>query len=185
MGITVFIENNIAKVKEVLGKIQKFGRTHRQIYRRYKHAGFPFRPGYSYDGYFPFTNKKFEFYSIVYDGQNPLNDVVLLPYSERVQISYKALLIALQGLLQDIVSSKVMCIERKVEGIIPSVDYSSPVVLSEDEKLMLPAIYRKFNEMHPIHMRNYLFQFPMNIPSRQDVEWYVELENLMTIDRAE
>jgi hypothetical protein len=129
---------------------------------------------------FSSPNTKFDFYSMVYTGKDPLRDVIPLPYSKQVIDSYQSFISKLEGLLRDIVFTKIECIERKVDGIVPSVAYYlKPNVLLKEEVERLPAIRHKFNKEHPIHMKNNnnnLFELKMADLTPEQLQWYVELD---------
>ncbi|MGH9925881.1 MAG: hypothetical protein ACREAS_11230 [Nitrososphaera sp.] len=178
-------ESNVARLREFIDKVRVFRNTHRQIFRRYKHACFPFDPGLDYRSDISFTRTEFDFYSMVYTGKDPLSDVIPLPYSDQVINSYKILISSLRVLLEDLVSAKIECIERKVDGIVPTLDYSKPNVLSKEEVKRLLAIGRRFNKEHPIHMKNYLHEIKMTYLKQEQLQWYIELDKLMLVEKKD
>ena len=88
-------------------------------------------------------------------------------------------------LLEDVVYAKIECIERKVDGIVPTLDYSKPDVLSKEEVKSLLAIERRFNKEHPIHMKNYLHEIKMTYLKQEQLQWYIELDKLMPVEKEE
>ena len=84
------IEWNTKELKEFLPQIRKFRKTHAQIFRRYKHAGLPIRTGLlSVDDKYPYTNKRFDSCAMVFAGHQPMNDMIILPFSADVMQGYR------------------------------------------------------------------------------------------------
>ena len=107
------MDKNIKHAKELMKYIDSFYKSHRRIFRRYKHAGFPIRyagqPNLS--RIFPL---KFDFSTGVYIGKDLLRDIVYLPYSDDIIQSYKILLPSLQVFIKDTIISRLGCIQRGV-----------------------------------------------------------------------
>ena len=77
--IAKLIELNIVAFKDFINNIQIFSETHHRIFRRYKHAWFPFKPGYRSELSYPFTSRRFDSYSMVFVGKNPLSRSYSIP----------------------------------------------------------------------------------------------------------
>jgi hypothetical protein len=63
--ITKLINLDIEGFREFLNYIEVLRQTHIGISRRYKHAGFPFKPGYVSQQPYPFTSTMFASYSMI------------------------------------------------------------------------------------------------------------------------
>lgn len=177
--ITKLINLNIEGFKEFLNDIEIFRQSHIGVFRRYKHAGFPFKPGYVSQQPYPFTSTMFESYSMILTGANPLVDIIPLPFSKDVIESYRILLPSLQGKIMDIVQSRIQCIRRRVEGIIPSKLYAAPDTFGEDEKVELISDIKMHNDQFPNRAYDDVYDFPITPDNVRDMKWYIDLDKKM------
>jgi hypothetical protein len=177
--ITKLINVNIEGFKEFLNYVEVFRQTHIGTFRRYKHAGFPFKPGYVSQQPYPFTSIMFESYSMIFTGANPLVDIIPLPFSNDVIESYRILLPSLQKKIEDIVQSRIQCIRRRTEGIIPTKSYSAPDAFSEDEKMELISTIKIHNDQFPNRAYDDVYNFPITPGNVQNMKWYIDLDKNM------
>jgi hypothetical protein len=176
--VTRLIELNIEAFKEFIGYIKLFNKTHRQIFRRYKHAGFPFVPGYKSQQPYPFTTRIFDSYTMVFTGPNPLVDLIPLPYSHDILESYRISLPTLQTRIMDIVQNKIQCIKKRVRGIIPTKAYAAHL-LTEDEQSRIVSEISKFDVEYPDRTHNDVYNFEMNKDYVREMKWYIDLDENM------
>jgi hypothetical protein len=116
---------------------------------------------------------------MILTGANPLVDIIPLPFSNNVIQSYRILLPALQEKIKDIVQSKIQCIRRRTEGIIPSKFYSEPDTFSEDEKVELISAIKIHNDRFPNRAYDEVYNFPITPDNVRDMRWYIDLDKNM------
>jgi hypothetical protein len=172
------IEGNIEGFKKVFRLIRLFRDTHIQIFRRYKHAGLPFRPGYIYPLPFPRTSIIFDSYSMISMGANPLLDVVPLPYSNDVLESYRALTDILETYIWDIVENKTECLRKRINGVIPSQNYS-PEIFSQEENSEIQSTLDEFDIKYPNRAYNDVYKFQITPKNTVDMKWYIDLKSIL------
>jgi len=73
-------------------------------------------------------------------GANPLLDVIPLPYSNDVLESYRHLTDILEGYIWDMVENKVECLKKRINGVIPSQNYSPGIFNQEENSDILSAL---------------------------------------------
>lgn len=183
--IARLVKSNIESFKNMLIMVGNFRRSHSQVFRRYKHASFPMKLGYTANIPLPYTTTRFDFYSIIFTGKNPLTDVLPLPYSPRVIESYRNLIIDLQFIIQHIILNKLDCITRCVSGIIPADEIIDPQrdqpvnMLSQNDLSEMTNCVSHFFEQHPVRARNPYFNFEITNIDRNDLLWYIQLDKLL------
>ena len=77
-----------------------------------------------------------------------MNDVIILPYSVDVKRGYRYLATGIQNFIYEAVENKIISIERKIDGVIPSHNYSRNP-LSEKELNELQGISKILNNRYP------------------------------------
>ncbi|MGI0015894.1 MAG: hypothetical protein ACREBU_20945, partial [Nitrososphaera sp.] len=175
------IASNIEEVKKLLIWIRKFRKTHQQIFRRYKHAGFPvFLYLHSKEPY-PKSSKTFPLYSMIPAGKDS-SESYPLPYSDEVIESYKCLIPTIKQLLFDIVENKLACLERGIDRIIPFEDYT-PESTSEEDKSIMSEALNNFYKNNPVRARVSTFKFGGKYPDWFDMSWYSELDYILSLCR--
>ncbi|HZD36717.1 MAG TPA: hypothetical protein VE130_16045, partial [Nitrososphaeraceae archaeon] len=177
--VAKLIELNIEGFKKVFEQILIFRNTHIQIFRRYKHAGLPIRPGFEYKYPFPFTSVKFDSYSMVSVGPNPLVDVIPLPYSEDVIESYNVLLEGLETRITDIVQNKMECIRQRKKGVIPTQNYSPAGTFSSEEDDKIVSAINEYDIQYPNRAYYDIYDLKLSVDSVQEMKWYLNLEDNM------
>jgi hypothetical protein len=169
------IDSNIEFIKKAFDYVIDFTESNIIASRRYKHAGLPIRLGYRFDGNPLTSGTKFESYSMISAGADPLTNVMPFPYSNNVIESYKILLPQLQYMISHIIRNKLECIARRVEGIIPKTYFSeglNPYTLEEERKL--GSSIDKFNGNNPIHLFDTDFHF-LSTFDIKSLPWYTNL----------
>lgn len=168
--INKVIQKNIQQFKQSLKFISEFRDTHIQLFRRYKHAGWPSMFGAQSQR--PLGSKMFDFYTIVPIGPDPLQDVFPLPYSDNVIQRYKTTIGILQQLIIPVVKNRLDSINLQTTGIIPDIFTQ----LSGAEENILGGLVKKFHENNPIHCRDRDFYFPSNI-NKKKIKWYLDSDS--------
>ena len=173
------IQSNVEKFKIYLKQIQKFRVTHTQIFRRYKHAGLPIRLGIKFDKPFLSSSNAFDSYAMVSIGNDPLVDILPLPYSNNVIKSYSKLISILQFLLLDIIQNKIAIIIRRINGILPLETYGELTLTDKEQKNLQLAI-KQFYQNNPVRSYDNHFQFKA-IAQTQKLKWYLELDDFLNL----
>jgi len=177
--IAKLIELNIVAFKDFINSMQIFGETHHPIFKRYKHAGFPIKPGFLSELPYPLTSRKFDSFSMVFVGKNPLIDVIPLPYAEDVIESYRILVPTLQRMIRDVVQNKIACIRRRANGFVPCVSYASPSTFTPEENSEIELAIEEYNQQHPNRAFSDVYDFPINENNVKDMRWYIDLDKNM------
>jgi hypothetical protein len=172
-----WINANTYGFRSVIGLVDKFGKTHHPVYRLYKHAGFPFYPGYTSPEPYPYTSTIFDWYSMVFRGENPLAKSIPIPYSSQVIISYKRLISVLTTLIEHVVRNKIECINRRVQGIIPARELFTPDVLETDEYNLILNMIVEFRNKNPTRAYEIFWKFPIRA-ERDEVEWHLPTKRI-------
>ena len=160
------IQKNIQHFKQNLKSISEFRDTHIQLFRRYKHAGWPSIFGAQPQR--PLDSKMFDSYTIVPVGSDPLHDVFPLPYSDNVIQRYRTMIEILQELIIPVVKNRLNSINRQTTGIIPNI----PTQLSSSEKAIFSGLVKKFHQNNPIRCRDNDFHFTSNV-NKKTIKWYL------------
>jgi hypothetical protein len=177
--IAKLIELNIVAFRDFINNIQIFSETHHRIFRRYKHAGFPFKPGYRSELPYPFTSRRFDSYSMVFVGKTPLADLIPLPYADDVIESYRILVPTLQRMIRELVQNKIACIRRRVDGVMPSVSYSPPGTFTPEENSEIELAIIEYNEQYPNRAYSDIYDFPICEGTVKNMRWYIDLAKNM------
>ncbi len=172
------IELNIMRFKESLSFIRDFRNSHLQLFRRYKHGGLAVKPGYKPTTVYPFTSRRFDLYSLVFTADNPFIDIIPIPFSKDVIDSYRILLPALQYLVYDVIENKMECIYRGTDGVVPYHNYSPPNTFTPGENQEIMYALSDFHYLNPYRARLPFVDLLIR-PKRNQVQWYVDLENNM------
>ena len=166
------IQQNIQQFKQNLKSISEFRDTHIQMFRRYKHAGWPSIFGAQSQQ--PLGSKMFDSYTIVPVGSDPLQDVFLLPYSDNVIQRYKTMIGILQQMIIPVVKNRLDSINRQTTGIVPGI----PTQISSAEKAIFNELIKKFHQNNPIHCRDRAFHFASKV-NRKKIKWYSDSDSPM------
>ena len=150
-SIRKLIETNVEAVKRILVIVRNFRNAHAQIYRRYKHAGFPILPNYTLLKPYGNTSKKFDSYCLVFSEDDPFERVSPLPYSGDVIKLYSILIQGIQTLLTDLVTNKLESIKRQTEGVLPHYYYRQKGTFSPTEESEIVSEFYKFDRENNPH----------------------------------
>ena len=116
--IRIHMESNAAEFQRTIISMRIFGSTNHKLFKRYKHGGMTIICDPPLDRNEDFL-KKFETFNAVIVGNDPLKDLIMIPFSEKVKESSQILIHGLQKIITEIVSNRISCILRRVPGIIP------------------------------------------------------------------
>lgn len=170
------MKSNIDEIKSGLKMIGDFGKQHHPVFRRFKHAGVPALPGLLHPDAPDFL-KSFDFHMLVMIGDDPLNDLKIIPYSKDVLEGYKIVFNSAQKIVYEMVDNRLACIQRKVSGLIPQ-DFYDITKYSTEELEKIKDKVEKFYKENPTV--NTDFEFHSNpIHKKEDYAWYLNLEDFL------
>lgn len=175
-SIRKLIETNVEAVKRILVIVRNFRNAHAQIYRRYKHAGFPILPNYTLLKPYGNTSKKFDSYCLVFSEDDPFERVSPLPYSGDVIKSYSILIQGIQTLLTDLVTNKLESIKRQTEGVLPHYYYRQKGTFSPTEESEIVSEFYKFDRENNPHAHVQFMDLPIGATENEKL-WYADLES--------
>ena len=172
------IQKNITEVRRMFVQIEKFGKTHHPVFRRFKHAGAPLIPGAmeTVQGDSPLSS--FDSYTSVSDGKDPFEDIIIIPLSKDVLMGYHIIINGIQTCLQDLIRNQIICIERHLTGILP-VEHYFLESFSEKEKVLYKKIIDEFYDKHPIHPNDQRHFHFNPIISKEKIMWYHDLPDFL------
>lgn len=166
---------NLDEIRRALKMICDFGKQHHPVFKRFKHAGIPFVPGLPMQNFPDFQS--FDSHMLVQTGDDPLNDLKIIPYSKNVLEGYKIVYNSAQKLVYDMVENRLACIQRKVDGLITQ-DFYDITKYSNDDIQKIKNKIEKFYKEHPTV--NTDFEFHSNpVHNRRDYSWYLDLDKFL------
>lgn len=167
------IISNIFEIKRIFKEIATFSKTHHILFKRFKHAGFPIISGSTGNNLL----SNFDSVNIVSAGEDPLKDVIPIPFSKEVLEGYRIIIHGIQNLLKDIVNNRIECIIRNIPTIIPKNRYNLTVISKDEVKIMEDEL-DKHNSLHPIESININVVNEKEI-KKESLEWYLQLPKFL------
>lgn len=167
------MKKNFESIRIFFHKIAVFGQNHHGIFRRYKHAGFPFFLGMKIpDGDVHY--KRFDFVSMVaVSPSDPTKEMITMPFSRDVLASYENLNKDIYLFLSAVIVNKLICIERNTETILPSTTDHFSRRYSEEESDKLKTLWVNFEKRYPIPEGKY--EDGASVDARWTF-WYTDLD---------
>lgn len=143
------LQKNITLMKYFIGKTSVFYESHIGIFRRFKHAGFPIWFGKEipkdHDIHVDFESVTYAFTS-----RKKIEEMLTaLPFSKKAIESYLIFLSDIYQVIYTIINSRLIMLERKIGGVLPSPDNYFSQVLSKNEIDKLKQLDKEFNEKFP------------------------------------
>lgn len=169
-------EEDVKEFRRVLKQIGDFGKQHHPIFRRYKHAGFPFNPSVPMRQELPDFMKKFDSLSVTYINADPFDNPKIIPYSKTALEGYFILILGIQRLLTEIVNNRISSIERQIEGIPPLASFTAPF-FKIDEMKRLAKIHEELDKQFPSENPNLKLKMSSDFVDYSD--WYSELDRFI------
>lgn len=149
------MEKNFKNTRKFFKKIAVFGNNHHEIFRRYKHAGFPFFLGMKIPNS-DVSYKQFDFVTAALVSKlDPSKEAMTIPFSKNVLISYENLNKDIFLFLSSILVNKLICIERNVHTIPPSYIDHFNKKYSKEEIDTLKALWASFEKKYPLPEGHY------------------------------
>jgi hypothetical protein len=170
------MKSNANEFRRTVAEIGSFGFTNHALFKRFKHGGLTVICDISANGINEYFDK-FESFNAVIVGDNPLKDVVPIPYSKEVMESYEILIGGLQKMIKDIVSNRIGCIQRRIDGVIPDLIYNVETI-TIDKTVMDKSIASFYEANPPVPITTHL-NFNVEL-AKESVAWYQNLDKFMT-----
>lgn len=180
--ITHNLKCRAEQIRRTLNMVSIFGKTNHPFHKRFKHAVLPI-----------FIDTKIEFeqaymrnaetYSIAYiEKSEPFLNPRVIPFSNDVLESYRVLCKDMDALLNELVSNKIQCLERGIQGVIPFNEFDNTIFSPEEH-----IVWQKYiTEFYESHERKYFLDPPNQDISieREDYGWYAILNDLNQKNRS-
>lgn len=163
-------KNNIKGIKNMFNLISQFGKEHHPIFRRYKHAGVPIHPGIKVDTTELHSKINFETFVGISQGEDPILDSYVLPYSIEVILGYKIIVGLIHTLLDEIIHHRIESIERGIDGVLPYRPFSQ---ISPKEVKTLKKLYNLMEKQFPVTVTPDL-SFHITCDAKS-IRWYLTL----------
>lgn len=168
------IKKNIHSMRYFLIKANVFWGSHINVFRRYKHAGFPIMLGLNVPENDFVLGEKFDFVSLVSTAKGDLaEEVTIIPFSKKSIESYQTFLEEIFVILFFVIESNLIKIERDLEGVIPNPNESFSKRLTKNERKKLRKIYGAFMNSNQPHQSEFHAQAN---PQGVYPTWYVHLD---------
>lgn len=163
---------NVERVRRMLREIGSFSsKANHSLYKRFKHAGMPI---FSNSVHIPPQSgplASFEVFNVISDGIDPVKDIVIIPYSQRVMKRYEEIINKLQTLLLELTENRLECLKRNIPGMIPR-KYREDLFSSQEKELMQIKI-DNFYSTHPIKEISTKLHSDVNV-EKESIQWYLE-----------
>jgi len=172
--VTKIQSDNILKIRNILIEWKDFGNSNHPIYKRFKHGGIPIVP-YSRQ-LEPRTGPlaSFDMFSIVSEGDNPMEDIHIIPFSNEVLQKYKTFIARIQSILLGMIDNRIVCIQRDISNVFPNIpktysnEATNPLEIGRLEKIIdeyyleRPAVFVPKN-----------VNYNLDIPDiKEKIKWY-------------
>ena len=139
---------NVTKIRNLIAELKDFGNSNHIVYKRFKHGGMPL--------IFPALQLApqtgalaiFDAFSIVSEGEDPMLDIRIIPFSNEVLKRYEALIEKIQNVLLEMIDNRIRCIQREVSRVFFK-SYNKHEVSSDDAKQIDERI-QTYYENHPL-----------------------------------
>lgn len=177
--IQKIMDKMIERVKEFFIKITFFRNNHIKIFRRYKHAGFPIMLVQKIPEIMQNDYSNYKFASVGLTSRNKIDEeIVPIPYSSKAIDSYENIKNDIFSFLGNMLHFKLICIERKVSGLIPNTSHAFRITLTDNEKKILDDAWKKFEEQYP-HDSESRFEIKMQTQT-EILRWYTDIDKSST-----
>ena len=170
------LRSNVSVIRRMLREIRDFGITHHPLFKRFKHAGVPIMCGNIRSSNLGFLSD-FEFCNMISVGIHPFSDIIPIPYSKEALDSYTIIIHGLQCILNDMVENRIICIQRKLTGLIPKQRYDI-TSLSSDEATSMKQIVEDFYAKHPAKQITISTNYNLNI-KEEKIPWYLNIHEFL------
>lgn len=168
------IKQMLEKTRIFFNKIILFRENHIKLFRRYKHAGFPILLAQPIPS--PSEYKNFDFVSLGLTSKGALGkEFTAIPYSSQAIDSYENLGKDIFAFFGTVITFKMLCYERSIDGLIPTTKSSFGLKLSDSEIAILDTIWKRIESKYPLQVEK---TAQIRIESMMEfLNWYVDLDN--------
>jgi len=172
--VSRIIQQMLEKTRIFFDKVILFRENHIEVFRRYKHAGFPILLAQPMPT--PSEYKKFESVSLGLTSRGRLGEeLTAIPYSSKAIDSYENLEKDIFAFFGTVITFKMLCYERNVDGLIPNSKSLFGLKLTYSEISILDKIWGRFELKHPFEGEK---TTQIGVKSMMEfLHWYVDLDN--------
>lgn len=165
---------NIKLMKYFIGKTSVFYESHIGIFRRFKHAGFPIIFGENIQKEDE-LHTNFEAIAYAFTSRKEIEEsLTTLPFSKKAIKSYLTFLADIYFVMFSIINSRLIVLQRKIDGVLPHPDNYFSQVLSKDEIDILKRLDKDFYEKNSVDIEK--FHSELNTLSMTGA-WYKYLDS--------
>lgn len=146
--LEIAIKNGVSWGHYFLNKLSVFYDSHIAIFRRIKHASFPIQIGLE----IPKDDEwhsKFDFWSLGFTSKELKDTASILPFSKMAANSYTNLVEDIHLCFTNILNSRLLMVQRGVNGILPYGDDNFSSKLSDETRNSLTEFWKRFEQNHP------------------------------------
>jgi len=170
------IKSNVSETRRILKQIGVFGKTNHPVFKKYKHAGMPIVGGATQSAPTGLLGIFLSF-SMVSVGADPKRDILPIPYSKDVMKGYDLVIGGIQGILMDMTTNRMACIERGISKLVPT-EYYGELQLTKNQEDILKQITEQFYDKHPASHAPKQLNYESNVKMK-DLQWYLELQSFL------
>jgi len=164
---------HIRNFRSDLKELKDFGESNHPVYKRFKHGGMPITNVTINRGPADSPLSIFDSCSVVSVGDNPLQDIAVIPCSSNVLQRYQALIEKIQRILIEIIDNRFTAIQREIPRIFPNRPLEG--LLSPDEIAVIENERLKFFEAHPVKFNLPHLEVNAGLPDiEQRIRWYFQ-----------
>ena len=164
---------NVTKIRSLLAELKDFGNSNHIVYKRFKHGGMPIiSPSLQLA---PQTGQLaiFDTFSIVSEGEDPMHDIRIIPFSNQVLKRYEGLIEKIQKVLLEMIDNRIRCIQRQVSRIFFK-SYNKHEVSLDDEKEINERIQTYYENHPPLFVPHQVNYNIGQVDIKNKLKWYLE-----------
>jgi hypothetical protein len=164
---------HIKKFRSDLKELRDFGESNHLIYKRFKHGGMPITNATVTKAPAGSPLSIFDTCSIVSVGDNPLQDIAVIPSSSKVLQRYQKLVVKIQQILIGIIDNRFTALQREIPSIFPNKPLEG--LISAEEVALIEEERLNFFEAHPVKFDPPWLDIDKNLPDiKRRIRWYFE-----------
>jgi hypothetical protein len=164
----------IKKFRSDLKELKDFGQSNHSVYKRFKHGGMPITNATITKAPAGSPLSIFDTCSMVSVGDNPLQDIAVIPCSSKVLQRYQKLIDKIQRILIGIIDNRFTALQRQIPNIFPNIPLKG--LLSPDEIELIEKERLKFFEDHPVKFNLPELNIDVDLTDiKSRIRWYFEI----------
>ena len=163
----------IIKFRSDLKELKDFGESNHSVYKRFKHGGMPIANARVTKAPTGSPLSIFDTCSMVSIGENPLQDIAVIPCSSEVLHRFQKLIVKIQRILIGIIDNRFTALQREAPRIFPNIPLEG--LISAEEIALIEKERDKFFEDHPVKFD--LPELNVNVDLtdiKSKIRWYFE-----------